>query len=564
MNLRIGFLAFTILIGITAIAQKDENSYLIKYKQFSNGIYQENQDIDMIYSNNIAYLSKNDAKLRQYIDYKNKINVNILSSDGKLYKNTTRLNKLDEGTYIKDTTERIMNFDCKLVVFNSFSNRIEVWYTDEAPAKGSPYKSYLPVKYSLVMKIVINGNRMIIADTAIILKDQILPSYPLNEAQELSESEFEEMKIKSRYTTLSVFSNERINFDTSLPKIDEVNTINNISYHLSNGGIILKKVKLPELAKQGAYCYAKATVKSDGDAYDRTGSVFIIPTTIKNQAMLTALFKGTEVLPIFTDKQNNNYQGMIAKGEFEPQIEIMRFFTSFGAGHFNNFREINAYNWSNEIVYKQDITELIPDNSEDIWIGVFIGNYDNGGHIVSLELDFYPEPDQIITTEKFILPLFNTVNILEMSGQNYGGFFRTDTLIVEFEIPINLTDAKLIYTSTGHGGWENGDEFVPKLNEIFIDNKAIYSFIPWRTDCATYRMSNPASGNFSNGLSSSDFSRSNWCPGTLTVPEYIPLNNLKPGKHIMKIVIDQGENEGDSFSHWSVSGTIVGQLENGK
>lgn len=50
----------------------------------------------------------------------------------------------------------------------------------------------------------------------------------------------------------------------------------------------------------------------------------------------------------------------------------------------------------------------------------------------------------------------------------------------------------------------------------------------------TYRMLNPSSGNFSDGISSSDLSRSNWCPGTTTNPVYIPLD-LKPGKHVLKI-----------------------------
>jgi hypothetical protein len=243
----------------------------------------------------------------------------------------------------------------------------------------------------------------------------------------------------------------------------------------------------------------------------------------------------------------------------------MRFFTSFGAGHFNNLRPINNYDWANEITYKQDVTDLIPNSGEYIWVGAFIGNYDKGGHKISLEMNFYPEfEENTVEYDKFVLPLFNTVNILEMSGQNYGRFFRTDTLLVNFEIPENLSNPVLVYTSTGHGGWENGDEFVPKQNKILIDGQEIYSFVPWRTDCATYRLSNPASGNFSNGMSSSDFSRSNWCPGTLTNPEYIPLSGLTPGNHTLQIIIDQGEDEGGSFSHWSVSGTITGRIYNSK
>jgi len=86
-----------------------------------------------------------------------------------------------------------------------------------------------------------------------------------------------------------------------------------------------------------------------------------------------------------------------------------------------------------------------------------------------------------------------------------------------------------------------------------------FKFVPWRTDCGTYRLSNPASGNFKNGLSSSDLSRSNWCPATLTTPEFIPLSHLKPGKHIIKVVIHQGEDEGNSFNHWNVSGVLTGE-----
>ena len=149
---------------------------------------------------------------------------------------------------------------------------------------------------------------------------------------------------------------------------------------------------------------------------------------------------------------------------------------------------------------------------------------------------------------------------MEMSTQNYGRFFNNDTLRLELEIPENLNNPQLIYTTTGHGGWGNGDEFNQTLNEIFIDGESVFSIIPWRTDCATYRMLNPASGNFGNGLSSSDLSRSNWCPGTLTPPYIINLNNITSGKHILELVIDQGPDEGNSFNHWSVSGILVGDL----
>ena len=143
---------------------------------------------------------------------------------------------------------------------------------------------------------------------------------------------------------------------------------------------------------------------------------------------------------------------------------------------------------------------MIPTQDDSFIIGVFIGNYDKGGHIVSLDLDLYPAFEEHPGPDKMIQPLFSTVNILEMSGQNYGRLFRNDTLRVEFEIRQNVENIKLLFTTTGHGGWGNGDEFNQRLNQIFLDDTEIFSILPWRTDCGAYRMDNPASGNFGTGL----------------------------------------------------------------
>ena len=145
-----------------------------------------------------------------------------------------------------------------------------------------------------------------------------------------------------------------------------------------------------------------------------------------------------------------------------------------------------------------------------------------------------------------------------MAGQNYGKLFGTDSLTVTFTIAVNATRAKLRYISTGHGGWNGGDEFVPKTNTIIIDGKPAFSYTPWRQDCGCYRNLNPVSGNFWNGLSSSDYSRSGWCPGTATQPVYFDLTPWADGKpHTLTIAIPQGQPVEGMFSHWSVSGVLV-------
>ena len=144
-----------------------------------------------------------------------------------------------------------------------------------------------------------------------------------------------------------------------------------------------------------------------------------------------------------------------------------------------------------------------------------------------------------------------------MAGQNYGKIFGTDSITVHFYISKNDSNITLRYISTGHGGWGGGDEFNPKENEIFIDGVKRFSHTPWRCDCGRYREWNPVSGNFWNGLSSSDYSRSGWCPGTATQPVYFNLNDLKPGNHTMTIAIPQGKPMEGGFSHWNVSASLI-------
>ena len=150
---------------------------------------------------------------------------------------------------------------------------------------------------------------------------------------------------------------------------------------------------------------------------------------------------------------------------------------------------------------------------------------------------------------------------MEMAGQAYpDNLFRNDSLSVNFKVDKDIKNAYIRYISTGHGGWGGGDEFNPKLNEIFLDNNRIIAYTPWREDCGSYRILNPASGNFANGLSSSDLSRSGWCPGTVSYPVYVPVGDLKAGEHLLKVAIPVGDPSGNSFSYWCISGVLVGDF----
>ena len=548
-------------IPFISFSQDKLETYRVSYDQYVNG-KKTDRITEFYYQKGMVFLTNKSDKVQQYIDLDNSNTISSILYEDKVFKKVIPFDSLPIPKLEKDTRV-ILGYNCKHLSYSYFSNKIDIWYTEKSNVKGTPNSTYIPSKNALVMQMVYNGNQTLIAKEISKEKNyQPFINFTDNSIV-VDKSEFEEIIINSRFKKLSVFDNENINFDPKRIVPKEEDLVLDKVYHFSNGSVVLKKIKITQELKNSQAIFAKLRCKSNGDAYDRTGSVFVIPTSKKGTInLLDAYLKGLNQLPVYIDKKGNQYQGFIKEKVYTPAIEIMRFFTPFGVNFFNEKRKINNYNWAKEVVYKAEVTSVIPTNEDEIWIGTFIGNYDFGGHIISLELDIYPKLDSNNSKTdiiKYIDPLFSTVNTLEMSGQNYGGLFANDTLKVNFEINDELQNTALLYTTTGHGGWGNGDELVPRMNKVFIDGQEVFKIVPWRTDCGTYRLSNPASGNFSDGLSSSDLSRSNWCPGTLTPPYSIPLPKLSIGKHSIEVVIEQGPNEGQSTNHWNVSGVIVGQ-----
>ncbi len=546
---------FLFVFSSLIIAQKNK-VYEITYASYNNDKRSEN-DYKCYFYNKILYMNSDKDKIQKFINFENKENISVLHYKDDLYKLAQPFSSLPKGK-LSDTNEKILGYKCKKMDFVYFSNHISVWFTEEAPFQAAPYSRFLPNENALVLKTVFNGNYTVVAEKIKKIKKFPYSVYSDNNMKDVNNAEFEELKIKSRFTTLNIFNDCQIHFAPDLYKIKPEKLYKDSVYHFSQGSVILKKIELNEKQKNCSSVFAKLTAYSNGDAYDRTGSVFILPDSITNHSLLNAYLNGLKVLPVYKDNNGAEYQGIVKTKNYTPPLEIMRFFTPFGVSHFNNKRPINNYNWEEEAVYKQDISLVWP-MKKTIWIGVFIGNYDGGGHKVSLDLEFYDEEQESSQSKNVVIPLVSTINTMEMSGQNYGRLFGNDTLELDFEVPSELSDLKFLYTSTGHGGWGGGDEFNPKVNKIILDGDLFYEITPWRTDCATYRFLNPASGNFSNGLSSSDLSRSNWCPGTLTPPYFIPAHKLKSGKHKLKIIIEQGKSEGNSFSHWGLSLVLSGK-----
>ena len=275
--------------------------------------------------------------------------------------------------------------------------------------------------------------------------------------------------------------------------------------------------------------------------------------------------------------------GIVPGKDYLPTIELMRFMTPFGVGHFSENddslsskrRPVYIPKWEKCVQWEQDITDLYSALKGEAYVGIFIDTWTKEGYVASMDLKIKETP---VTCEKLVRrhvePLMNTVYYI---GQTYPDIFARKSVSTDFVLPENAKNVRLKYIVTGHGGHEGGDEFVQKRNILSVDGKEVYSFIPWRDDCASFRRFNPATGvwlikrlaayiseegyktkEVEEPLASSDLSRSNWCPGSDVTPEEISLKDLKAGKHTFTVSIPEAQPaSGNELNHWLISAYLV-------
>ena len=444
------------------------------------------------------------------------------------------------------------------------SNTLEFEMDEKAPVNVNPMP-YYGLNKGVLRSFTRNGQKRLVLAKA--EKKALTESPESNRfsgnsghSVRVSPRELDRIMKERLVVTTRIFDHEQICWGKQNDHID--GGIKNVPFdtvlHYAGGTLILKRVELPHLPHHYQH-FVELHQQSNGDAYDRTGSLFIV-----TPGFFEGINNHPDSLPVFTGRDGQRYQGMMATGSYQPPIELVRFFTPFGVGHFNERMAGYGIDWRDETFYRQEITDLYRCMDGSVCIGIWIGNYDAGGHRVTVDIKSYPndyvweEPGEESEFPGEVVSLFNTCNVLEMAGQNYGKLFATDSLTVTFRLEDIDQSAELRYISTGHGGWGEGDEFVPKQNTILIDGKPVFTHTPWRQDCGCYRDLNPVSGNFWNGLSSSDFSRSGWCPGTATQPVYFDLTPWADGKeHTLTVAIPQGQPVEGMFSHWAVSGVLI-------
>lgn len=351
-------------------------------------------------------------------------------------------------------------------------------------------------------------------------------------------------------------------------------------YHLVNGRIILKKITLPEY-QRSVSVKLHVTLASNGDRWDKSGSCFVLPKA--SAINLLNIAKGEKQFPAVDSTKLENMLGIVPGTDYLPTVELMRFMTPFGVGHYSSpddsltmhRKPVYIDHWEDSVSWEQDITDLYPLLEGGAYVGIFIDTWTTEGYVVSMSVDVDEshlayDPMQ----RRHVEPLMNTVYY---EGQTYPDIFARRDVSTDFVVPEGARNVRLKYIVTGHGGHSGGDEFVEKRNIVSVDGQEVLSFIPWRSDCASFRRFNPGTGVWlkerlasyikGNGysekrveepLASSDLSRSNWCPGSDVMPEEVLLTDIQPGKHTFTVSIPEAAGiDGNKLNHWLVSAYLV-------
>ena len=380
-------------------------------------------------------------------------------------------------------------------------------------------------------------------------------------------------------TTIKVFDKTNVHYDPA--KLGGFNAADADGIiRLVNGRIILKKIQVPHY-ERNVKVYIKTTIASNGDRWDKTGSCFVLPR--KSAINLMTIAEGKNKFPAVDSLKLEKLVGVVAGKDYLPTVELMRFMTPFGVGFYSSNndtltskrRPVYIPKWEKCVQWQQDITNLYPLLEDEAYVGVFIDTWTEQGYLASMELQF---KESTISCDRIqrrqVMPLLNTVYYI---GQEYPDIFACKPITTDFVLPKGARNVRLKYIVTGHGGHDGGDEFVQKENILSVDGKEVKRFIPWRDDCASFRRFNPATGvwlekrvasyigedgytekEVEEPVASSDFSRSNWCPGTDVVPEEVELGDLKAGRHTFTVDIPKAQPiNGNEMNHWLVSAYLV-------
>lgn len=323
------------------------------------------------------------------------------------------------------------------------------------------------------------------------------------------------------------------------------------------GRVLLRPIVVPDRARRCEITLAM-TLRSAGDPWDKSGSVFAFADA-EGRRFMERLAEGLQA-------DTTTFAGVMADATGTPPLELLRFITPFGAGHFSDhpkaesWRPVSVDAWADSVHWQRDVSAFQPwfEAADTVWVGLYVDTWTPEGYEVDLELRFEESDlacDHAPTHQ--ILPLWNTTRLAH-DQRDYTGFpdgpLRTVLAGISGDVTCHLI-------TTGHGGHEGGDEFTPQVHRLEVEGNRTAEWTPWRTDCGAFRRFNPSSGVWevehagrTERLASSDLSRSNWCPGSDVPPLAFDLGRWDGTACEVALAIPEAQRYGeDAFNFWNVS-----------
>lgn len=139
-----------------------------------------------------------------------------------------------------------------------------------------------------------------------------------------------------------------------------------------------------------------------------------------------------------------------------------------------------------------------------------------------------------------------------------------------FDLPEDVSHAKIILISSNHGSNYGGEEYKRRDHYIYVDDILALSYKPGRESCEPFRKYNTqGNGIYGSGpMSNLEWqSFSNWCPGDVIDNRIIELGDIFKGEHKIRISVPKARfvgKQGDfPISMYLIAGEYDGSGVNG-
>lgn len=251
-----------------------------------------------------------------------------------------------------------------------------------------------------------------------------------------------------------------------------------------------------------------------------------------------------------------------------PKIEIARFITPFM--NKNKTPDSVPYNYT-----LPDLGLILRDPSiheqYDLWLEAYlfgvpyaaneqVAGCEGRSDVFRLTTTFTHDPasDALVMEPRHHLVPIATVRTEEHGNVNFNNFNEqaTDTLGLttktwRFEVPADVTDAKIVLINTNHGANANGEEYVRRQHLVYVDGEISLIYWPGGVSCEPYRKYNTQPNGIYGYFVLPDWQWeewNNWCPGQAVPIREIHLGALKAGEHSVMIRVPQAvfsDGQGD-------------------